>query len=99
MTILLEVKNLTKTYGQETAADNVSFALEEHTSTALIGPNGAGKTTTLSMLAGLVSPTRGQYHFKIIKHRIFVKLLGFYRNIQSFFRGYQRWNLQKWRRV
>ena len=56
-------EDLTKTYGQETAAGNISFSLEEHTSTALIGPNGAGKTTTLSMLAGLVSPTSGTIAF------------------------------------
>ena len=56
---LLEVKGLTKAYGAELAVDEVSFRLEERTSTALIGPNGAGKTTTLSMLAGLLKQTKG----------------------------------------
>ncbi|MGI2327988.1 ATP-binding cassette domain-containing protein [Planococcus sp. YIM B11945] len=56
---LLEVYNLTKRYGQEAAVDDVSFLLNEHTATALIGPNGAGKTTTLSMLAGMLKPTKG----------------------------------------
>ncbi|MFS0576914.1 ABC transporter ATP-binding protein [Sporosarcina sp. 179-K 3D1 HS] len=59
MTVLLQVDRLTKRYGAHHAAENLSFELEEHTSTALIGPNGAGKTTTLSMLAGLVSPSSG----------------------------------------
>ena len=56
---LLEVKNLTKRYGDELAVEDVSFVLNERTATALIGPNGAGKTTTLSMLAGLLKQTGG----------------------------------------
>ena len=56
---ILEVQKLTKRYGQQLAVNNISFALEEGTATALIGPNGAGKTTTLSMLAGLLKQTDG----------------------------------------
>lgn len=56
---MLEVKGLTKRYGNELAVDQASFSLEEGTATALIGPNGAGKTTTLSMLAGLLKQTEG----------------------------------------
>lgn len=56
---MLEVKSLTKRYGNELAVDHASFELEEGTATALIGPNGAGKTTTLSMLAGLLKQTEG----------------------------------------
>lgn len=59
MTILLQVDHLSKAYGDEEVVKAVSFELEKHTSTALIGPNGAGKTTTLSMLAGLVKPSKG----------------------------------------
>ncbi|WP_298823659.1 ABC transporter ATP-binding protein [uncultured Planococcus sp.] len=57
---IVEVERLTKRYGQENAAEELSFVLEEGTATALIGPNGAGKTTTLSMLADLLSPTSGK---------------------------------------
>lgn len=57
---IVEIEKLTKRYGQESAAEELSFALEEGTATALIGPNGAGKTTTLSMLADLLSPTSGK---------------------------------------
>lgn len=57
---IVEVERLTKRYGQESAAEELSFALEEGTATALIGPNGAGKTTTLSMLADLLSPSSGK---------------------------------------
>lgn len=56
---ILEVQNLTKSYGGQLAVEGLSFALEEGTATALIGPNGAGKTTALSMLAGLLRETSG----------------------------------------
>ncbi len=56
---IVEVKRLTKRYGQENAVEELSFKLEQGTATALIGPNGAGKTTSLSMLAGLLTPTNG----------------------------------------
>ena len=64
MNTLLQVENLSKRYGINNVVDEVSFALDENTATALIGPNGAGKTTTLSMLAGLVSPTGGIMQFQ-----------------------------------
>ncbi|WP_341301215.1 ABC transporter ATP-binding protein [Lysinibacillus sp. FSL H8-0500] len=59
MTTLLQVTGLTKQFAEHRVVDDVSFLLEEKTSTALIGPNGAGKTTTLSMLTGLLKPTTG----------------------------------------
>ena len=62
---MLEARKLTKRYGGELAVEQVSFALEEGTATALIGPNGAGKTTTLSMLAGLLKPTEGSVEWDI----------------------------------
>ncbi len=60
---ILEVRNLTKRYGEQVAVKDLSFALEEGTATALIGPNGAGKTTTLSMLAGLLRATSGSINW------------------------------------
>ena len=57
---IIDVRQLTKSFGSNRVVEEVSFTLEEHTSTALIGPNGAGKTTTLSMLAGLLKPTSGE---------------------------------------
>jgi ABC-2 type transport system ATP-binding protein len=53
------VQNLTKTFGQVLAVQNLSFTVEPGTVTGFIGPNGAGKTTTLRMLLGLVTPTAG----------------------------------------
>ncbi len=85
LNILLDVKKLTKNYGQETATDTISFSLEEHTSTALIGPNGAGKTTTLSMLAGLVSPTSGAINFNNDKTTDIREIIGFLPQYPKFF--------------
>jgi ABC-2 type transport system ATP-binding protein len=51
---------LTKRYGEITAVDGVSFALERGTVTGFLGPNGAGKTTTLRVLLGLAEPTAGE---------------------------------------
>ncbi len=57
---VLTVEHLRKTYGKRDVLKDVSFALEEGTSTALVGPNGAGKTTLIRILAGLVYPEEGK---------------------------------------
>src|SRR5437016_8923729 len=57
---MLNVNNLRKTFGALVAVDDVSFALERGQLVGLLGPNGAGKTTTVSMIAGLVTPERGE---------------------------------------
>jgi ABC-2 type transport system ATP-binding protein len=64
MTVLLEVKNLVKTYGSFTAVDDVSFAIAEGTCFGLLGPNGAGKTTTIEVVEDIVPPTSGQIFYK-----------------------------------
>lgn len=85
MTILMQVDNLSKVYGDEKAADAISFEIEKHTSTALIGPNGAGKTTTLSMLAGLVTPTNGAISFQDKKTHDIREMIGFLPQYPKFF--------------
>ena len=57
---IVEVKNLTKRFGDLTAVDNISFRIFEGEILGLLGPNGAGKTTTINMLLGLVRPTAGK---------------------------------------
>ena len=59
MTPIIEVKNLTKKYGDFTAVDHVNYAIEEGEIFGLLGHNGAGKTTTILMLLGLIPPTEG----------------------------------------
>ena len=57
---ILDVVLLRKTFGSLVAVDEVSFGLEAGQLVGLLGPNGAGKTTTVSMIAGLVTPDRGE---------------------------------------
>ncbi|NOX29648.1 MAG: ATP-binding cassette domain-containing protein [Actinobacteria bacterium] len=56
---VVEVRNLTKKYGQVTAVDDLSFDVPSGQVVGLLGPNGAGKTTAMKMLMGLVTPTSG----------------------------------------
>jgi ABC-2 type transport system ATP-binding protein len=57
---ILTVKNLRKSFGTLLAVDDVSFTLDAGRLVGLLGPNGAGKTTTVSMIAGLITPERGE---------------------------------------
>jgi ABC-2 type transport system ATP-binding protein len=57
---MITVSGLTKTYGDRTVVDRVSFELEPGTVTGFLGPNGAGKTTTMRMITGLVPASAGQ---------------------------------------
>ena len=57
---VIEVKNLTKTFGKFTAAENLSFSIKKGEIFGLLGPNGAGKSTTFKMLCGLLKPTKGK---------------------------------------
>jgi ABC-2 type transport system ATP-binding protein len=57
---VLTINRLRKTFGTLVAVNDVSFAIEPGQLVGLLGPNGAGKTTTVSMIAGLVTPDRGE---------------------------------------
>jgi ABC-2 type transport system ATP-binding protein len=56
---MLTITHLRKTFGSTVAVDDVSFSVEKGQLVGLLGPNGAGKTTTVSMIAGLLTPDRG----------------------------------------
>ncbi len=55
----VEVRDLTRRFGQFTAVEEVSFSVECGEVFGFLGPNGAGKTTTIKMLTGLIAPTSG----------------------------------------
>jgi ABC-2 type transport system ATP-binding protein len=55
----IEVKDLTKKFGEFTAVDNISFDVKEGQIFGFLGANGAGKSTTIRMLSGLLAPTSG----------------------------------------
>jgi ABC-2 type transport system ATP-binding protein len=56
---VIEIKNLTKTYGKARGISNISFNVEEGEIFGFIGPNGAGKSTTIRTLLSLIYPTSG----------------------------------------
>ncbi len=56
---VIEINDLTKTYGKARGISNVSLNIEEGEIFGFIGPNGAGKSTTLRTLLGLIYPTSG----------------------------------------
>ena len=56
---MLEVRNLTKQYGNKAAVDGISFTVPDGRVTGFLGPNGAGKSTTMRLLLGLEKPTSG----------------------------------------
>ncbi len=61
--MLLEVKEVTRTFGGVKALDGVSLSVAEGGVHGLIGPNGAGKTTLINVLSGIIGPSSGQVFF------------------------------------
>lgn len=57
---MLEVKNLTKQYGEKVVVDNLSFSINEPGVYALLGTNGAGKTTSIRMILGMLAKNNGE---------------------------------------
>lgn len=60
MESVLELRNLTKKYGNKSALDEVSLSLPKGSIVGLLGPNGSGKTTMLKLATGLLKPTSGE---------------------------------------
>lgn len=92
---VLEVKSLTKKFGDFTAVDNLSFSLGDGEILGLLGPNGAGKTTTIQMLLGVMEPTNGEITyfskpFKKYREQILQDV-----NFSSTYIGFP-WNLTVW---
>ncbi len=56
---MVEVKNLTKRYGNVTVVDDISFSVDNGEILGFLGPNGAGKSTTMNMITGYISSTSG----------------------------------------
>src|SRR5512135_589942 len=60
----IELKNVTKMFGEVAAVNNVTFSVKEGELMALLGPSGGGKTTVLRMIAGLEMPTAGDVYIR-----------------------------------
>lgn len=59
MSVLVETKNLTRTFGPIRAVDDLSFSVSRGEVLGFLGPNGAGKSTTMKMIACFLEPTSG----------------------------------------
>ncbi|MNX19049.1 Daunorubicin/doxorubicin resistance ATP-binding protein DrrA [compost metagenome] len=57
---MLELKHLTKKYGDQTVVDNLSLRVNQGEIVGLLGPNGAGKSTTVSMISTILAPDSGE---------------------------------------
>ena len=57
---MIEIKNLTKKFGQNLVLDNISFSAAKGEILGFLGPNGAGKTTTMKIITSFWPPTSGQ---------------------------------------
>ena len=56
---MIEIKNVTKRFGEKTAVNNLSVDIPTGCIVGFIGPNGAGKTTTIHMMTGVLTPDEG----------------------------------------
>jgi ABC-2 type transport system ATP-binding protein len=57
--LMIEVRHVTKRYGEKVAVDDLSFVVHPGVITGFLGPNGAGKSTTMRVILGLDAPTAG----------------------------------------
>jgi ABC-2 type transport system ATP-binding protein len=57
---MIEVRNLTKSYGHRRAIDSLNFTVQKGEVVGFLGPNGAGKSTTMKIITGFMAPSSGQ---------------------------------------
>ena len=72
----LEVKNLTKIYGNQHALNNISFTVNTGEIVGFLGPNGAGKSSTMKIATGYLPPTSGHVYvdgFDVVEQPMKVK--------------------------
>lgn len=73
---MIEVRELTKSYGDRKAIDQISFSIKKGEVVGFLGPNGAGKTTTMKIITGFMAPTSGSVSvggFDVFENPIEVK--------------------------
>ena len=70
MAAILSVTNISKSFGEFVALDNVSLAIESGSILGLLGPNGAGKTTLIRILTGITGPDSGSVNLFEHNHKV-----------------------------
>ncbi|MBR1755512.1 MAG: ATP-binding cassette domain-containing protein [Bacteroidaceae bacterium] len=66
---MIEIKDITKTFGEQRALDHVSFSVKKGEIVGLLGPNGAGKSTLMKIITCFIPPTEGE--LTVCGHSIF----------------------------
>lgn len=84
----LRINELTRKYRGKYALQDVSFVLRGGDTCLLLGPNGSGKTTLMKLIAGLVSPTRGEISFDGAKVGVSTKRRVAYMPTENYFYNY-----------
>jgi ABC-type Fe3+/spermidine/putrescine transport system ATPase subunit len=84
----IELKNLTKRFGEVTAADKINLTIQDGEFFTLLGPSGCGKTTTMRIIAGLEFPTEGHVFFDGTD---VTQLPSYERNTGMVFQNYALW--------
>jgi len=90
----IEIKNLTKRFGEVVAVDNQSLTVESGEFVALLGPSGCGKTTLLRCISGLEEPDEGEITIqgkKVFSHEEGLHASAGQRNVGMVFQSYALW--------
>lgn len=87
---IIEIKNLTKTYGPKVALNDVSFNLEGGRIVGLLGPNGSGKTTLIKILNGLLKDYKGSVRIKGQKPNTYTKSIISYLPDETYFEEWMK---------
>ena len=87
---MLQLKNVSKSFGDVQAVSNLSLEIQEREIFVLLGPTGAGKTTTLKIAAGLIKPDAGQV---FISEKDVTEIPPAFRNISFVFENYNLFHI------
>jgi multiple sugar transport system ATP-binding protein len=87
---MLQLKNVSKSFGDVQAVSNLSLEIQEREIFVLLGPTGAGKTTTLKMAAGLIKPDEGRVY---INEKDVTEIPPAFRDISFVFEGYNLFDI------
>jgi len=82
---VLQIKDLSKAYGQIKAVDKLNLTIEAGQIYGILGPNGSGKTTTLGMITGILHPDSGSYEWFNGKYKNPLKKIGTILETPNFF--------------
>lgn len=86
---IIELRNLTKRFGDETVVNNINLTIKENEFVTLLGPSGCGKTTTLRMIGGFEEPDEGEIYFD---GKLLNPIPAYRRNINTVFQRYALFN-------